>query len=271
MKKVLEWFGDKRATSISAHEIEARFQSEKWSPATWNRYRALMSLVFRLAARNGKVSDNPVRLVPHKAEHNERVRFLSPAEEKKIRKAIIEKHPHRLAEFELALHTGLRLSEQYGARWADLDWNQRVLTIPRDKGGRTTHVPLNDAAFVALTALRRRHSSTEFVCGGVSGPRGWFEEVLTTAKVEGISWHCLRHTFASRLVMSGADVRTVAELLRDRTLKMVMRYAHLAPDYRMNAVQRMHEAFNAPKGVRTDRKSGTRSGTRGSSDVSVVH
>ena len=37
-----------------------------------------------------------------------------------------------------------------------------------------------------------------------------------------------RHTFASRLVMSGADLRTVAELLRDKTLAMVMRYAHLA-------------------------------------------
>jgi integrase len=76
------------------------------------------------------------------------------------------------------------LSEQYGARWSDVDWNQRVLTLPKDKGGRTTHVPLNDAAFVALTALRRRHRSTEFVCGGVSGPRGWFEEVLS-------DWSCL--------------------------------------------------------------------------------
>jgi integrase len=230
-----------------------------------------MSLAFRLAARNGKVGDNPVRLVPHKAEHNERVRFLSPAEEKKIRKAIIEKCPHRLAEFELALETGLRLSEQYHARWADVDWTQRDLTIPKDKGGRTTHVPLNDAAFIALTALRHLNGTTEFICGGISGPRGWFENVLTIANVEGVSWHILRHTFASRLVMSGTDIRTVAELLRDRTLQMVMRYSHLAPDYRMNAVQRMHKAFTAPKNVRSDRKSGTRSGTPRSDSGAVVH
>jgi hypothetical protein len=49
-----------------------------------------------------------------------------------------------------------RLRVQYGARWVDVDWNQRVTTIPKDKRGRTTHVPLNDAAFVALTTLRRR-------------------------------------------------------------------------------------------------------------------
>ena len=120
---------------------------------------------------------------------------------------------------------------------------------------------------IALTALRRLNGATEFVCGGVSGPRGWFDNALASANVEGVSWHILRHTCASRLVMSGADIRTVAELLRDRTLQMVMRYSHLAPDYRMNAVQRMHKVFAVPKNVRSDRKSGTpRSENRG-----VVH
>jgi len=74
-----------------------------------------------------------------------------------------------------------------------------------------------------------------------------------------------------RLEQMGADIRTVAELLRDRTLQMVMRYSHLAPDYRMNAVQRMHKASVAPKNVRSDRKSGTRSGTPRSDNGAVVH
>ncbi len=43
--------------------------------------------------------------------------------------------------------------------------------------------------------------------------------------------------------MSGADLRTVAELLRDRTLAMVMRYAHLAPDFKLAAVERMAASF----------------------------
>jgi hypothetical protein len=45
--------------------------------------------------------------------------------------------------------------------------------------------------------------------------------------------------------MTGADLRTVAELLRDRTLAMVMRYAHLAPDYKLAAVERMGSSFGA--------------------------
>ena len=44
------------------------------------------------------------------------------------------------------------------------------------------------------------------------------------ARIEGYTWHCNRHAFASRLVMAGVDLRTVAELLGPRTLQRVMRY-----------------------------------------------
>src|SRR5690348_16659933 len=54
-------------------------------------------------------------------------------------------------------------------------------------------------------------------------------------------------TFASRLVMSGTDIRTVAELLRDKTLAMVMRYAHLAPDFKLDALERMASTFPQAK------------------------
>ena len=250
MKRLLEWFGDKPAESIRPREIEARFQGEPWKPATWNRMRALLSMVYRVAIRNGKVNQNPVRLVPTKAAHNERIRFLSIEEEKKLRAVILEKFLERLPEFDLALHSGIRQGEQYNARWADVDFERHVLTIPLDKGGKTSHVPLNKAALRALAELHRQHGSTEFVCGGSKSSRWWFEEALKAARVTDFSWHCLRHTFASRLVMSGADVRTVAELLRDRTLAMVMRYAHLAPDYKLEAVQRMEQKFS----IETDAK-----------------
>jgi len=102
---------------------------------------------------------------------------------------------------------------------------------------------LSAAALLALAELRRQQGNTEFVCGGVRSPRYWFETAVEAAQIEGFTWHCLRHTFASRLVMSGADLRTVAELLRDKTLAMVMRYAHLAPDHKFAAVERMASSF----------------------------
>jgi integrase len=137
----------------------------------------------------------------------------------------------------------MRLGEQYGARWEHVDFERWLLMIPRDKGGRTSYVQLNDAALLALARLRQRTWGTGMVCGGARSPRHWFKEVLRAAGISDFSWHCLRHTFASRLVMAGADVRTVAELLRDRTLAMVMRYAHLAPDCKLEAVRRMEQRF----------------------------
>ncbi|MBZ5643431.1 MAG: site-specific integrase [Acidobacteriia bacterium] len=244
MKKLKEWFGERPANSITAKEIECHFELEKsWEAGTWNRYRSLLSLTYRLAIRAGEVKENPARQSRHRTESSGRVRFLLPKEEVKLRKVIREKFPQREPELDLALNTGLRLSEQYGARWDDVDFERRVFTVPLDKGGQTSHVPLNAAALKALRDLYRQHGKSGFVCGGRCSSRSWFEDAVNAAKIKGFTWHCLRHTFASRLVMSGADLRTVAELLRDKTLAMVMRYAHVAPDYKLAAVERMGSSF----------------------------
>jgi len=66
-------------------------------------------------------------------------------------------------------------------------------------------------------------------------------------------------------------VRTVAELLRHRTLAMAMRYSHLAPDFRMDAVQRMQKKFEAKKKRANRAKSGTQSGTNGPKEQRSVH
>ena len=250
MIKLNKWFGDRQADSIMPSEIERYFGAENWTPATWNRYRALLSMTYRLAVRAGKVRENPARLVPHKTENNGRVRFLSREEEENLREVIRRKFPERESELDLALQTGLRLREQYAAKWKDVDFERRVLTVPQDKGGQTSHVPLSKAAVRALLDLHRLHGQGELVCGGRRSPRSWFEAAIEEAKINELTWHCLRHTFASRLVMTGADLRTVAELLRDRTLAMVMRYAHLAPDYKLAAVERMCSTF----GVSTSTK-----------------
>jgi site-specific recombinase XerD len=252
MELLLAWFREYPAESITAQDIERQFQKQKWSPATCNRYRALLSLTYRLAIRNGKVKQNPARLVAHRLEDNARIRFLSADEEKALRRAIESCCPEHLPEFVLALNTGLRLSEQYRLTWENVSLPLRLLTIQRSKNGSMRHVPLNQAAIQALESLRKQHGASEFVCGGAREPRRWFEPVLTQAKIKSFSWHCLRHTFASRLVMAGVDIRTVQELLGHKTIAMTVRYAHLAPKHTLAAVERLDAPTETPTDTTTD-------------------
>lgn len=106
------------------------------------------------------------------------------------------------------------------------------------------HPPLNAAARGAFEALERSSDGAGPVFRRKRGkplkkPRHWWERVLKEAGIEDFRWHDLRHTFASRLVMKGVDIRTVAQLLGHRTLQMVMRYAHLSQSHELAAVERL--------------------------------
>jgi site-specific recombinase XerD len=59
------------------------------------------------------------------------------------------------------------------------------------------------------------------------------------SRLDGYTWHSNRHSFASRLVMAGVDLRTVQELGGWKTLSMVLRYSHLAPSHLQAAVERL--------------------------------
>jgi integrase len=220
---------------------------EEWTPATYNRYRTLTSGVFSLAIRNGKVAVNPVRGTKHRTENNIRVRYLTEEEEEKI-VALLGKRPDRKAEIIVALHSGMRRSEQYkthncpdgGLKWDYLDFQSGIITLPRSKHGGSRHIPMNRFVREILLALRDSRSS-EYVFP-VGPPDHWFLKLCRTARIAAFSWHCLRHSFASRLVMAGVDLRTVQELMGHRSVVTTVRYAHLAPGHQAEAVERLASA-----------------------------
>ncbi len=246
MAKLREWLGQRPAESVSPQEIERWLlaKAEDLKPATLNRYRALLSLVYRLAMQNGKVQLNPARLVRQRKEDNGRIRFLSSEEELALRAAIRKDYLNREPELDLALNTGLRRSEQFGLTWDGVDFERRVLTVLRSKNGEARHIPLNDAAIVALRSVEAYKNGSPYVFLAGDGtrlcsPRFWFTAAVEAAGLKDFTWHCLRHTFASRLVMAGVDLRTVQELMGHKTIQMTVRYAHLAPQHRLAAVQRL--------------------------------
>ena len=66
--------------------------------------------------------------------------------------------------------------------------------------------------------------------------RDWFDPALVEAEIKDYTWHCNRHTFASRLAMVNVPIQTIAALLGHRTIQMTMRYAHLSQGHNQSAV-----------------------------------
>jgi site-specific recombinase XerD len=266
MAKLRDWLGERPADVVTPQEIERWLNNKtELKPATLNRYRALLSLVYRLGMQNGKVTCNPARLVRQRKENNARIRFLSSEEERILREVVEAKFLQHLPELELSLNTGMRLSEQYGLAWENVDLQRRSLTIPVSKNGESRHVPLNDSALSALETARTISGAKPWVflnrySERLVSPREWFDPAVKEAGLKNFTWHCLRHTFASRLVMAGVDLRTVQELMGHKTIQMTVRYAHLAPKHQLAAVQRLCDTESEQK-----RASDTRSDTGSSS------
>ena len=220
-----EALGTRPADDVTASDLEralSRLAEEReWKPASFNRYKAFLSLAWRIGIESNKLATNPVRLVHRRREDNGRIRWLSADEEKMLRAVIEADYPNELPAFDLALHTGMRRSEQYFLTWDCVDLERRQVTIPHSKNGKVRYIPLDNTALNALRQLRTRSTGTGrimvsaesghgYLAGhSLKSPREWFNNACRKAGVVDFTWHCLRHTFASRLVMEGVGLRDV--------------------------------------------------------------
>jgi integrase len=152
----------------------------------------------------------------------------------------------------VALRTGLRLGELRGLRWEDVDLvaGRLVVRVAADdlgelhppKSGRAREVPLGDD--VAAVLRSHRHLRGPFVFCNEDGTmltnrqcEKPLPRACRRAGLRRIGWHVLRHSFASALTMRGAPMKAVQELLGHATLGMTLRYSHLSPDARRDAVR----------------------------------
>lgn len=212
------------------------------SGSTVNRYRSVISSVYSFAIRAGKMATNPVSRVKRFRENASRLNWLKPEQEKAIRETI-DTNRHE-AEFSLVLNTGMRRGENWNLVWRDVDLEHGNLTVHGKTGRR--HIPANASAIEALRQLQKISGDDEFVCPDRNTAkdvardwRKWFEEAVDKAGIDNFRFHDLRHTFASRLVMKGVDIRTVQELMGHKSINVTMKYSHLADDHRKAAVEKI--------------------------------
>jgi integrase len=240
-------FGNAKVGTIKAANIEEVRQSllqKGLAPSSTNRALAFLRHVFNRAVRDGVLNASPMVQVKFLKESPGRLRFLSLEEEVRLREEV---GPLYGAWIRLAILTGLRQMEQFSLRWECVDLEGRLLTIPYTKAGGTRYVHLNAEAVGILREMTSWMNSQWVIPSENPGshldPRHFYARTfLPTVKrlgLEGVTWHTLRHTFASRLAMDGATEQDIAACLGHSTTALVRRYAHLSPSHLKGVVERV--------------------------------
>ncbi len=198
---------------------------------TVNREMECLKTCLAKAVEWGKLESSPARNVRKFKLNNQRMRWITQAEFERLH---AECSRNLKPVVMLARHTGLRRGELLALTWQDVDYRTRTLYVRDSKNGEAREIPLNRAAEAALRGLPRQIGTDRVFA--VDHVQKSFERACERAEIQDFTFHDLRHTFASHLVMSGVDLNTVRDLLGHKSLAMTLRYAHFSPAHRHDAV-----------------------------------
>ncbi len=269
------WFSEP-LTAITIERIESwkiRRVNAGCAGTTLLRDMFTLSSVLSRAVKLGKLDENPIRKVEKpRIDRRPKIRFLDDAEESRLRETLRMRDAEMRAAREsanvwrrernrellptllhygdhltpavvLSMNTGLRRGELLKLRWRSVDFARRLLTVegPDSKTRQTRHVPLNDEAMRVLESWREQSGDGPRVFEVSTGFKTAWGHILKRVNIVGFRWHDLRHHFASRLVQHGVPLNTVRDLLGHSSIAMSLRYAHLAPDQRREAVAMLNQ------------------------------
>lgn len=226
------------------------FKGTKRSPSTVVRYLAALSHALSTAAKEwGWIEDSPMRNVKKPKEPRGRIRFLDDVERKALLQACKESsNPFLYKAFILSLSTGMRQAELMNLRWEHIDMFRGRILLNDTKNGERRVVPLQGLALQLIqeySAHKRKDLGLLFP--SKENPlkpmdlRFPWEQALKIAGINNYKWHDNRHSCASYLLMNGATLAEIAEVLGHKTLAMVKRYAHLSEAHTSSIVEKMNQ------------------------------
>lgn len=254
-----ESFGEEpRVAAVLPRDVEdykAYLQTvRKAAPRTVNRRLAALSRFFKWAAAHDLTRRDPTAGVRTLRLPARRPKALTPQEERKLRRVVAEAGNVRdVALVEVLLGTGVRVGELLALRRGDIVLKARsgALTVRRGKGGLTRTVPLTadvrSALKVYLEQLGHEGGDNGPLWQGTRGPlqdRGgvcrMLEKYARWAKIEELTPHTCRHTFATRYLEANAgDLRGLASLLGHASLNTVMIYTEPSEEDLLQRLERM--------------------------------
>lgn len=238
---LLDRFGELNLSQITAATLqdfaEERLETKKGE--TVQKELSTIRAILNKARREGRLAIVPP--FPRIRKEPGRCRWLSVAEERRL---ILAAAKHLKPLIAVAIDTGGRRSELLELDWCNVDLGRGRITFVKTKNGENRTIRLTSRAKMVLEKLGQKETGPVFTYGGkaMKEVKTSFQKAREKAGLEDVRFHDLRHTFASRLVQQGVSLYEVMHLTGHKSVSMVQRYAHLAPDFQETAIAAL-EAF----------------------------
>jgi integrase len=217
-KRIQPWLTGFRASQ--AREVGAKIirdMKPAYAPATINRSLATLKKALSIAWELGQTEINHGAAIKSLPPNNKREIFLSPAEVKKL----AEHCPEAVqAAIWIALYTGARRGEILAMRPEDVSKTTLTIHAKNTKTLRTRVIPIVKPLRPWLKYLPLPYKNFE-------GLKTGFQRGRAAAGMEHVHFHDLRHSCASILVESGADLYTVSKILGHASITTTQRYSHM--------------------------------------------
>ncbi len=236
MYKLLEMYGERKLSSITPKDIDdfKELRLKEVKPATVNRELSTLRQIYNLAKRWKKYyGEYPVTISGLLQENNIKERILSIDEEIRL---LLSSNQYLKPILLTALQTGMRKSEILTLKWSNIDIENNVITIDQTntKSKKTRRIPINSRLRSVLLEQKLKGGGSKYVflsCNGLpykyhDSIKGAFGRACQKARIEGLRFHDLRHTAATRMIEAGASIVAVSRILGHSDLKMTMRYSH---------------------------------------------
>lgn len=255
LKSFNKVFGKMKLSDITAKHIDdyksMRLQTVK--PSSVDKELEVLRHLFYLAKKWKRFfGENPVSESGLLKVNNQQERILSFDEEERL---INSSPPHIVPIIVTALSTGMRKMEMLTLTWNDVDLENNAITVRKEttKSKKPRKVPINSILKKLLfeQKLRTRHSGYVFPTpvGYPYSPTNTnalhriFSLACKKAGIDGLRFHDLRHTAATRMVENTGNIVAVSKILGHADLKTTMRYTH-PEDSLVNAVESLCKHFS---------------------------
>lgn len=259
---------------LGGYELEALLPSvlqeftaelcERYAVNTVSGIISVLKNSLKAARRTGIVDREYSDSIRMPKSREKEVSCFSVSEQKKIERAVLESGKDRLFGIVLCLYTGLRIGELMALKWEDIDLQRGALSVNKTCRDRWQNgqyirqldtpktvsskriIPIPKQLLPYLRAIKKR-SLSAFLISGKNGKdvplRSYqkaFERLLKRKDIPHKGFHALRHTFATRALECGMDVKTLSEILGHKNATITLnRYAHSLLEHKQEMMNKL--------------------------------